>query len=75
MKLRYDYKCPVCAYIKEVRHGMSEEPVVVCIECENEMDKLVTMGGGYVLKGGLWPDKMRRRGTLKYDPPVDDSNY
>jgi putative FmdB family regulatory protein len=29
----YDYRCPRCGYIREVRHGRDEAPTIPCADC------------------------------------------
>ena len=71
MRIRYDYKCRECGCVEERRHFISEDPEYLCPKCGGEMYRLVSPNiGGFVLKGGGWPDKMRRRGDIKYDPPM-----
>jgi len=40
--MRYDYKCPVCGYTKEVSHGMTESPIIECDKCGALMKKIVS---------------------------------
>ena len=52
----YDYFCPNCNFKKEVWHGMSEEPEILCDKCQTKMKK------GYFslmfeLKGQGWASK------------------
>jgi putative FmdB family regulatory protein len=49
----YDYQCKKCDIIKEVHHGMSESPEVLCDECKEAMTKkfssppVMLKGSGY----------------------------
>jgi putative FmdB family regulatory protein len=48
----YDYRCPKCQAVHEVRHGMTETPTVKCVKCKAKCVKLISTGitGGNVKK-------------------------
>ena len=69
MRIRYDYKCENCGLIEEHKHSISESPEFTCPECGTVLHRIPSVNGNFILKGGDWPDKMRRRGDIKYDPP------
>lgn len=45
--MRYDYKCPRCHAVTEVRHGMTEDPEIRCVICDIPMKRVVTGGVGF----------------------------
>jgi len=49
----YTYKCKPCDIVVEQIHGMKEDPNVLCGECGDPMDKIIT-NCNYVLKGSGW---------------------
>lgn len=53
----YEYYCEKCDIAKEVFHGMTEDPEVLCDTCENKMKKLVSGGTGVIYKGVGWASK------------------
>ena len=55
----YVYHCYECEYDKDVVHGMSEEPVVVCDECDRKMSKVIR-GSNFQLKGSGWYGKSKQ---------------
>lgn len=50
----FDYECPDCKEVKEVQHGMSENPDIICPKCQKKMTKVITGGTGFSLKGQGW---------------------
>ena len=38
----YDYACEPCDLVIEVRHKISEDPVVLCEKCEVKMERLIS---------------------------------
>ena len=54
---RYDYKCQRCDFIKEVSHGMSESPTILCDLCNEVMSKMIPKSLNFVLKGTGWAGK------------------
>lgn len=71
----YDYKCDDCG-IFEVYHSMSEK-LKKCPKCSNVVEKILSSGGGIILKGRevntyndvklakYWRDKKGRRHKVK----------
>lgn len=53
----YIYLCPECGEEKEVRHGMTESPTIVCDSCSTTMKRKITGGLGFCLKGHGWASK------------------
>jgi len=48
--MRYDYKCPKCGYIVEIKHSMLESPAIMCEKCGTKMFKLITGGQSIFIK-------------------------
>lgn len=48
----YEYKCPKCGVI-EINHSMKETKEV-CPICGQKIERIITGGTGFVLKGGGW---------------------
>lgn len=53
---KYDYCCGVCESIQEERHGMNEEPIVLCKKCKEKgndiiMNRIISGGTGIIFKG------------------------
>ncbi len=38
-------------------HGMTEEPEILCDDCNNQMKRIITGGAGVHYKGNGWPRK------------------
>jgi len=55
----YVYHCYECEYDKDVVHGMTEEPVIVCEECDRKMSKVIR-GSNFHLKGSGWFGKSKQ---------------
>ena len=39
----YDYNCDPCDDTVEVRHGINEDPAVLCEKCEGPMERLISV--------------------------------
>jgi len=51
----YEYICTECEHEWEEQQKMSDDPVTICPECEEETAKRLISGGlGFVLKGQGW---------------------
>ncbi len=48
----YDYRCDNCGVIKEVKHGMTEDPEVICPICLGFMKRYLTPAGCNIQKYG-----------------------
>ena len=47
----YEYQCTACGLRFERRQAMTEAPVVECPECRGEVHRVISGGGGFILKG------------------------
>lgn len=53
----YLYRCMVCGKEKEVRHSIKEEPIILCDEDDERMNRVITGGAGTIFKGLGWASK------------------
>lgn len=47
----YDYLCESCGHRFEQNQGITEPPVDRCPECGETVRRLITGGGGFIVKG------------------------
>ncbi|MBN1655344.1 MAG: zinc ribbon domain-containing protein [Deltaproteobacteria bacterium] len=47
----YDYQCRVCGYRFEQQQKISEAPLKECPQCHGEVERLLSGGAGFILKG------------------------
>lgn len=47
----YEYKCKCCNLAFEEFQKMTDEPINKCPECEGEVQRLISKGTGFILKG------------------------
>jgi putative FmdB family regulatory protein len=47
----YEYKCDSCEIEFERFQRMSDDPIKVCPECGGKVQRLISIGGGFVFKG------------------------
>lgn len=55
----YDYECPKCGTLEEVKHGMLETPSLVCDVCSTKLKKTISIKYDQVGKyweGASWED-------------------
>jgi putative FmdB family regulatory protein len=48
----YEYECKTCGLRFEQRQAMAEAPVAHCPDCAGEVQRLVSGGAGFIVKGG-----------------------
>ena len=48
----YDYECATCKNRFELFQNMTDEPVSTCPSCGGPVKRLITAGGGFIVKGG-----------------------
>ena len=48
---RYEYECEACAYQFEASQEISEEPLTECPQCKGMLRRLISAGGGIIVKG------------------------
>jgi putative FmdB family regulatory protein len=47
----YEYKCTSCGIEFERFQKISDDPIKTCPECDGEVQRLISTGGGLVFKG------------------------
>ena len=47
----YEYECKKCGLKFERRQAITAAPVMVCPECEGRVQRLVSGGAGFIIKG------------------------
>jgi putative FmdB family regulatory protein len=47
----YEYECKQCGYRFEKFQKMSDQPLKKCPECGGPVQRLISSGGGIILKG------------------------
>lgn len=48
----YDYKCPECDQIEEIKHSIHKNPKYKCSNCGTKMERQISMGS-YVITNGI----------------------
>lgn len=57
----YIYRCKDCAEFRSVTHGISEDPVIRCKECNIQMQRR-PMTVAVAFKGEGWAHKEKKNG-------------
>lgn len=52
----YDYKCLNCGQIIEVLRNIKDDSPQMCEECQVEMERLISTGTSFTLKGRGWSE-------------------
>lgn len=47
----YEYRCSACEHEFEQFQKITDDPVNICPECGGPVNRLITQGGGFILKG------------------------
>ncbi|NPU85196.1 MAG: zinc ribbon domain-containing protein [Syntrophaceae bacterium] len=47
----YEYECDRCGVRFERKQGISEAPLMECPECRGSVRRLISGGGGFIMKG------------------------
>ena len=64
----FDYGCPECEFVNpDVYKSVSntDEPEI-CPKCDTKMDKLITQGPAFVLKGQGWSKRSKFTRVNRY---------
>lgn len=67
---RYDYRCPECAVVMEVSHGMNESPSYKCGRCGSMLKRVFNsfnLGHGKRVIQRRVEDKLRAESDMKQD--------
>lgn len=67
----YEYECTKCGHEFEIKQSMTEEAKKRCPECRGKVMRVVTGGGGYILKGSGFYATDYRDGSYKKDADKD----
>lgn len=44
----YEYQCPECERVDEAWHSMNDTPVMVCVDCNVTMKRIISSTNGWV---------------------------
>jgi putative FmdB family regulatory protein len=47
----YEYECGTCGLRFERRQAITEDPITECPECHATVERLITGGAGFILRG------------------------
>lgn len=47
----YEYQCKKCKHEFEVFQQITEKPIKNCPKCKGDSQRLISAGGGFILKG------------------------
>jgi len=47
----YEYRCKKCGHIFETFQKITEDPLDSCPECGEAVERLIGLGGGFMLRG------------------------
>jgi len=61
----YDYKCQSCSDTIEVYQSITADPLTACEKCGGPLKKLITGGGGFMVKGGSSKQSRKAAGCSK----------
>jgi putative FmdB family regulatory protein len=53
----YEYECTKCHNVQEEFHSILTTPAVKCLICKEACEKIFSVNGNFVLKGGDWPSQ------------------
>jgi putative FmdB family regulatory protein len=55
--MTYTYKCSKCKHIQEVKHGMLEQPEIICKECGNLITEKIIVYPPRTMKLSPWKNR------------------
>jgi putative FmdB family regulatory protein len=58
----YEYECGTCGLRFERRQTIKESPLTECLKCHGKVRRLISGGGGFILKGSGHIQAERRGG-------------
>ena len=47
----YEYRCKKCGQTFEILQKITEDPIELCPECGGVVERLIGLGGGFILRG------------------------
>jgi putative FmdB family regulatory protein len=48
----YEYECRACGRRFESRQSIKDDPLAKCPSCQGDVQRVVTGGSGFIIKGG-----------------------
>ncbi len=63
----YEYACGTCGHQFERFQNISDAPVTDCPECHGDVKRVLSGGGGFIVKGGA--SAHTRAGSCDRDTP------
>lgn len=70
----YEYECNACGLAFEKFQKMSDEPVKVCPDCNGDVRKVPSLGGGIIFKGsGFYVTDAKGRRSAATEPKSTES--
>ncbi|PKK88513.1 MAG: FmdB family transcriptional regulator [Candidatus Wallbacteria bacterium HGW-Wallbacteria-1] len=70
----YEYECNGCGLAFEKFQKMSDEPVRVCPDCDGDVRKVPSLGGGIIFKGsGFYVTDAKGRRSSATEPKSTES--
>ncbi|HDH57406.1 MAG TPA: zinc ribbon domain-containing protein [Bacteroidetes bacterium] len=48
----YEYRCPSCGHLFELLRSFADKDEVVCPQCGEPAQRLLSAGTGFIIKGG-----------------------
>jgi putative FmdB family regulatory protein len=81
----YRYECAKCTKVHEVFHAISDPPLERCPDCRGRLVRLISGGGGVILRGSgfhntdyrskSWKrDESKETGSPKAEPAKSDAS-
>ena len=67
----YEYECTKCGHEFEVQQSMNDEPKKRCPKCRGKVMRVISGGGGYILKGSGFYATDYRDDSYKKDADKD----
>jgi len=63
----YEYQCGTCGHIFEGRQAITDPPLTECPECRGPVNRLISGGAGFILKGARSENSSRRDGACSLE--------
>jgi len=67
----YIYHCTDCGHDFEEFQGITEEPLTICPKCKGKIERVITGGTGFILKGNGFYLTDHRSAQYKKDAAAD----
>lgn len=71
----YEYECTKCGHNFELLQSMTDEPRKRCPKCRGKVIRVVSGGGGYILKGSGFYATDYRDSSYKKAADKDKENF